>query len=283
MTDFKEIKEMDIISATKIGTGIQVAFGILFAVVLLIFGGIIGGMGVVSGLLSIACTIVFGSLIYYIFAMFTQSYLYNILIKYLTPISVKIKDNEILEEVSVMSTAIIAGLVTLILAILLYLASIFIIPMLFTSIIQTLMFSEQMALAFTLYQFLSYYTNPLIIIMILLVLYISVFIGTAISIYLYNVLSKKINPIKFKLSQEGDLTSIDYINPINLAIISGVISLIVNVIFGIILALITGEFVQIAVNGVTGFVSGIVTAALVAIFYNVLSKYLGTLKIKLNN
>jgi hypothetical protein len=182
-----------------------------------------------------------------------------------------------------MPTAILSATISTIITVIVYLASIFGIIMLSSGILQTLLYAGQLEVAMTFYQFMSIYSNPITAIILILMVFISVFIATAISLWIYNILSEKIGPIQVKLSQEGNMTSFDYVNPKNIAIISALIGLIVNIIFGIITALISGNYLSIFINGVSGFISGFIVMALIAIFYNSLSKKVGTLKIELTD
>ena len=279
----KNITNIDLASATTVYTGINFLFSILMAVVILIIAGIFGGLNFITGFLSIVSTLVFGTVVYSIFNGFAQAYIYNSLVKIFNPIAIEIKDNKIIEKISVIRTAIIVSLVSLIILVILYLATIFIIPMLLSALIQIFMFSGQLAIAMLLYQIFTYYSDPMIIILLLLVIFISAFLSTAVCCYLYNVISPKVKQIEVRLSTENGFISIDYINPINVGIIFAVISLIVNIVEGIVIGLVTTQYIQIAVNGVIGFIGSFIVIALLAIFYNFLVKYTGTLKFKLES
>ncbi|MCC7553266.1 MAG: hypothetical protein KO202_02060 [Methanobacteriaceae archaeon] len=283
MSDLKNIKEIELSSSTIIGSGIFKLFGVLFAIVILIIAGIYGGINAVTGFISIACTIIFGAIIFGVFNTFTQTYLYNFFSKKLSPISFNIKDNKTIERISALPAAIIISLISLIILVICFLASNFILQMLLTSIIQIMMFSGQSNLALLLYQYFNVFSNPLSIILVLIGSYITIFVTVAISATLYNELSSKILQIKVKLSSDGNYTSLDYVKPLNLAIISAIIALIVSIIFGMVIALYTGSFLIIAINGVIGFVFGFIITSLIAIFYNYLSKFVGPIKIKLTD
>jgi hypothetical protein len=283
MSNVKNIKSIDLSSATIIGTALNVVFSIIAAIVLLIIMGILGGWNLLSGFITIACGLVFGTAIYCVFQVFAESYLYNILVKKLNPVSLTIKDNKYIEKVSVMPTAILSATISTIITIIVYLASIFGVTMLSNGILQTLLYAGQLEIAMTFYQFISIYSNPITAVVLILMIFISVFIAVAIGLWIYNYLAEKIGPIQVELSQEENMTSFDYVNPKNIAIITALISLVVNVIFGIITALITGNYLNILINGVSGFISGFILMALLAIFYNFLSKKVGTLKIELTD
>ncbi|MDL2246299.1 hypothetical protein LJB96_01640 [Methanobrevibacter sp. OttesenSCG-928-K11] len=281
MSNVKNIKSIDISSATIIGTGLNILFSIIAAIVLLLGVSIIGGWNAFSGFITIACGLVFGTMIYCVFQIFAECYLYNILVKKLNPVSLTIKDNKYIEKVSVMSTAILGAVTSTIIMVIVYLASIFGIMMLSSGILQTLMYAGQFELAMTVYQLISIFSSPITAVVLILLMFISVFVAVAIGLYIFNFLTDKIGPIDVTLTQEGSMTSIDYVNPKNIAIITALISLIINVIFGIITAIGSGDFVIILINGVSGFISSFIGMALIVIFYNFLSKKLGTLKIEL--
>ena len=61
MSEFLNLKSIDLSSLTIIGTGINVIYAIIFTLILLIVGGVSAGFNTIGSLLMIAPTIIFGT------------------------------------------------------------------------------------------------------------------------------------------------------------------------------------------------------------------------------
>lgn len=92
---------------------------------------------------------------YSIYNSFCQGLIYNVLAKRLKTIAVIIKDGKEIVKISTTETATMTGIILTIQFILIYLVSVFILPLLLTSVIQTLMYTGQSTLAYGIYQLLG--------------------------------------------------------------------------------------------------------------------------------
>jgi hypothetical protein len=147
--------------------------------------------------------------------------------------------------------------------------------------IQTLMFSGQQIMAYSLYQMMMVMTQPMTIIMILFGSFIITFVFILIGTYLYNFIASKGRGIVLELSEENGLTAIDSIDMKRFAIVIAIISVVATLITGIIGLISGGNAVNLIINIISSLISGFVVAALMAIFYNFLAPKLGKLKIEL--
>lgn len=279
MSDVKILKSVDITSYTTIITGIEVIFSIIASILLIIAIGILSSesIGIVAYLIP---TIIAGTIICSIYHRFAEGYLYNWLTKRMNPITFDLEDGEI-TKISTVSTALIVAIITTILAILLCAVSIFIVPLLLTAIVQTLMFSGQTIMAYALYQFSMIIMQPSVIAMIIIGSFIVTFVFTLIATYIYNFLGSKGRGVVVDLSDDNNMTSLNSIKPTTLIIVTAVISLVFNIILAIITLVSGGDASQALSDIVGGLVSGIIGGGLVAIFYNFLAPKLGKLKIEL--
>lgn len=281
MSELKILKSIDIGSATIIGTGIQTLFAIILAIIILIMAAAIN-MSTVGPFLSITSTIIFGSIAFSIFGYFTESYIYNWLAKRIKPISFSIDDDGVIEEVSTTSTAINLAIISTVMVIITYLMSVFIVPIILSTLMQTMVFAGQMQLAASLYSVVMMYTNPLMVITLILGVFIVTLIYVLLGTYIYNLLAARGYGIKVDLN-EDQMTSLESIDVKSITLMWGLISLIFGLISGILSAVAAGDMTYIVGNTIFGFISGLIAMALTAIFYNSLSNKLGKLKIELVN
>ena len=281
MSDIKTLKSIDITSYTIIGTGIEVLFSVLLSIILIITIGILSSesIGVVAYIIP---TIIVGTLMCSIYNRFTEGYLYNWLTKRMNPITFELKDGKEITKISNVPTALIVAVISTILTILFCAIAIFIIPLILSSIVQTLMFSGQSVMAYALYQAASIIMQPSIIAMIIVGSFIITFVFTLIGTYIYNFLGSKGKGVSIDLSEDNDgMTSLNSIKPVSLIIVLTVISLIYHIILAII-SLVSGGTASIALgNIISGALIGIIGGGLLAIFYNFLATKLGKLKIEL--
>ncbi len=216
-----------------------------------------------------------------IYNRFAEGYLYNWLTKRMNPITFELKDGKEITKISTVPTALIASIITTILVILLCAVSIFIVPIILSSIVQTLMFSGQTVMAFALYQVAAVIMQPSVIAMIIVGSFIITFVFTLIATYIYNLLGSKGKGIVLDLSKDSEMTSLNSINPLSLVIVLTVISLVFNIILAIISLVSGGDAYQALGNIVGGLINGVIGGGLLAIFYNFLATKLGKLKIEL--
>lgn len=278
MSDVKILKSIDITSYTIMGTGIGVLFSVLFSIILLIAMGILNAqsIGVVAYIIP---TIIVGTIMCSIYNRFAEGYLYNWLTKRMNPITFELNDEKEITKISTVPTALIASIITTILVILLCAITIFIAPIIISAIVQTLMFSGQTVMAFALYQVAAMIMQPSFIAMSIIGSFIITFVFTLIATYIYNLLGSK--GIILDLSKDGDMTSLNSIDPLSLIIVLTVISLIFNIILAIITLISGGNAYQALGNIVGGLINGVIGGGLLAIFYNFLATKLGKLKIEL--
>lgn len=278
MVSVKELKSIDITSYTIISTVLSVLFSIILSIAIAI--GIVILAPSASGIIPyIVPTIIVGTFMIGIYRYFSEGLFYNVLATKLRNIKIELGDGEI-SKISPVETATIVATIALIQAILLYLVSMFILPLLLASTLQSIMMYDQ-ALAYSLYQILLIISQPVTIIMFIFGTFVITFVYVLIGVYIYNLLASKGRGIKLGLSNENGLTAIDSIDMMSFAIVTAVISAILSIITGIISLLSGGTAVSLITNIISSLICGFVAAALTAIFYNYLAPKLGKLKIEL--
>lgn len=275
----KQLKSVDISSYTIIATGISVLASVILAIIMVVGIGVLvpNSFAVIGYLIP---TIIFGAMICSIFIYFSESYLYNILTMKLKGISFDIDDGCI-KSISTTQTAIVVAIISLILSIVVYLALSFLLPIMLSSVIQTLMFTGQSAVAYSLYQILIVTSNPVTIAIGIIGFFIINFVFTLLGSYIYNILGSSERGVKVTLSKEDNLTILESIDSVSLGVASGTIALILNIIVGVIM-IISGYEVFNALTTILGGFAGVfIGTILLAIFYNLLAPRLGKLKIEL--
>jgi hypothetical protein len=216
-----------------------------------------------------------------IYNAFCQGLLYNLLAKKLKTIFFILKDNKEIVKISTTETAIMVSIILTIQVILLYLVSVLILPLLLTTVMQTLMYSGQQLTAINLYQLLLLISQPATIAMFIFGTFILTFIFVLIGTYIYNILGKNGRGVVLNLSEENAFTAIDSIDAKKFAIAYAIINCVINIIFAIIM-LIGGAYMSGAIiDIISGFIGGFIVAYLFALFYNYLAPKLGKLKIEL--
>ncbi len=275
----KELKSIDISSFTIISTGIAVLFSIIISILITITIGSI----VPNSLATIAYlvpTIVFGTIISCIFTFFSISYLYNVLSKKFSPIKLDIEENYI-KKVSPKETGLIAGCIVLIMVLVVYLAFSLIVPLFLSSLITVMMYGSQINIATLVYQLLFLTSDPTFIAVGIMgsVIIISVFI--LLATYVYNILANSERGIIVELTKEDKLTQLESLTPVNFGIAIGAISLILNIIVGLIMIISGVPIFSSLVSILLSFVIAFIEALLIAMFYNFLSPRLGKLKVEL--
>lgn len=280
MSELKELKSIELSSFTTILTGIEIIFAIIFSIIISIAIIAFVPQGVSLAIYMIP-TIVVSTLMYGTYKNFFEGFLYNTLSKKLKTINIVIKDGKEIAEISTTETAIMCSIIITIEFILLYLVSVFIMPIFLTSIMQTLAMTGQMAVAFTIYQFLSIISQPTTILILIFGIFIISFVFILLGAFIYNIFANTGRGAVVKLSSENNMTVIESIAPLKLAIVSTVVIGILNVIFNIIM-LITGYApITVVESIVSGFIGAFICGFLIAAFYNFLSPMLGKLKLEL--
>ncbi len=278
MASEKEFKSIDLASFTIISTGISVLFAIIVAIALsVVFLIMSGDTGTLIYLLP---TIIVGTFMIGIYRYFTDGLFFNLLCDKLRNIKLSLNGGEVV-KISPTETATITATIATIQMLLVYLASILIMPLMLSTIVQSLMLAGQQIVAYELYQLMFILTQPTTVLMFIIGTFVITFVFILIAIYIYNLLASKGRGIVFELSQENGMTVIDSIEmmnfAINIAIITGVLSLIT----GIISLISGGNAISLIVSVISSIISGFVSAALISIFYNFLAPKIGKIKLEL--
>lgn len=275
-----ELKSIDLASFTIISTGISVLYTLIFTLLIAVAIAISVPAATTFAIYLIP-TIVVGTLIFTIYNSFFEGFLYNVLGKKLNRIKIGLEGNEV-SKISAAQTAIMISIITTIQVILIYLASILVFPLVLNTVIQTFAYAGQQMLALTLYQFMIFISQPQVIIAFFAATFVVTFVYVLISIVIYNFLASKGRRIVVNLSKEGELTAVDSIDVLKLAIVFTIIVGVLNLIYVIFSFILFGGYpVVILLSIISGFVNGFIEGALIAIFYNFLAPRLGKLKIEL--
>lgn len=280
MSDVKELRSIELSSFTAMITGIGVLFSIISAVLISI--GIIALIPNASGvIIYLIPTIVVGTFMYVIYSSFSEGLFYNLLAKKLKTVAIMLKDGKEIVKVSTTETAMMISIIITIQFILLYMVSVFILPLLLTSVIQTLMYTGQTTIAYSLYQLLAVLSQPATILMLIFGTFIITFVFILLGTYIYNFLAKSGRGIVLNLSTENGLTAIDSLDPLKLGIAFAIICGILSLITGIISFISGANFATLIGNVLGGFVGGFIEFYLFGLFYNFLAPKLGKIKIEL--
>lgn len=275
----KELKSIDLSSYTIISTGVATLISIVIAIIIvgLFAVSVPNSFGV---MIYIFPTIVFGTMISNIFVNFSTGYLYNVLSKRLGFIKFDIEEDSI-KNISAKETGLLVGFITLIMILVMYLATSLILPLILSSFMTLLMYSAQTGIATVMYQTMMLISNPMTIAVGILGSVIIVSVFTLLGVYIYNILASSNREILVKLSEKNNLTQLDSITPLNFAIAIGAISLILNIIIAAILVISSVPIFNALVDVLIGFVCAFIAAMLIALSYNFLAPKLGKLKVEL--
>ena len=279
MVSVKELKSVELSSYTIMSTAIAVLFSIIVSIIVIIGFGIISPQ-TIGASIYIASTIIVGTLMYSTYNAFCQGFLYNALAKKMNTIKFALKDEKEIVKVSTTETAIIISMIITIQVILLYLVSVFIVPLLISSIMQTLMYSGQSELAYALYQFLMILSQPITIAMLIFGTFIITFVFILLGCYIYNILANSGRGAVVNLTKEGNYTAVESVDVLKFAIAFAVIGGILNLILAIV-TLTSGDITSAIGSIIGGFIGAFIDGALLAIFYNFLAPKLGKLKLEL--
>lgn len=280
MISVKELKSLELSSYTIIFTAIQVLFSVIVAILIALIMGIStpNGFGVAIYLIP---TIIVGTFMYSIYQNFSNGFIYNLLATKMNTIKIAFNDEKEIIKVSTTETAILCAMIATIQVILLYLVSVLILPLLINTTLQTLLFSGQQALAYSFYQLLVVISQPVTIATMIFGTFIITFIFTLLGCYIYNFIAGKGKGVNLSLSKENELTTIDSIDQLKLAIALTIVGGILNLILVIITIISGGDAISGIINIIVGFIVSFACGALIAIFYNFLAPKLGKLKLEL--
>ena len=275
----KELKSIDVASYTTILTGISLLISVIVSLIIIVIFALAvpGSIGIMAYIIP---TIIFGTLIWAVFLFFSQATLYNALSKKIVAVKLDINGNYI-KSISSKETTILVTAITIIITIVVYLAVSFIMPMILSSMLTVLMYSGQNEIAMALYQLMITISNPIPIILGLVFASVATLILTLLSTYIYNFLGDSERGITAELSGDGDFTIVESVDPVNFAVAISAVSLIINIILGVIMIVNGTPLLYTTVNILSGFISTFVVCILVVVFYNFLSPRIGKLKVEL--
>ena len=281
MVSVKELKSIDLSSFTIITTAIGVLFSIISSIIISLFIGITNpnGAGVSVYLIS---TMVVGTFMYTIYNSFCQGFIYNLLAKKMNNIKFIFDGGKII-KVTTTETAIITAMIATIQAILLYLVSVLVLPLLINAVMQTLIYAGQQVLAYSLYQFMILISQPTTIAMFIFGTFIMTFVFVLLGCYIYNILASRGRGIEVKLSKENNMTVIESVDMIKFAIAFGIVNGVLSIITAIVMIVSGGTAISAIFNIIFSLIIGFTSGALTAIFYNFLAPKLEKLKLELND
>jgi hypothetical protein len=216
-----------------------------------------------------------------IYTNFSQGLFYNLFARKLKTVAVEIKDGKEIVKVSTTETATMVALILTIEAVLVYLVSILILPIFLTSVVQTLVYTGQSGVAYSIYQFSALLSQPATVLIFLFGTFIITFVFVLLGTYIYNIMANSGRGIILNLSSENGLTVIDSVDPLKLAVMFAVICGILSLISGIISVISGANIVSLIGNVLGGFIGGFVEFFLMGFFYNFLAQKIGKIKIEL--
>ena len=279
MSDFKEIRSIELASFTTVTAAISVLFSIIAVIVVSILIALVmpTGASIIPYLIP---TVIVGSFMITIYSSFSEGLFYNLLAKKLKTVAIKLEKNQIV-KISTSETAMMVSIISTIEVILLYLVTILILPLFLSSTMQTLMYMGQQQFAYTLYQLLVVVSQPtsiaLMIVGTLIITFVFVLLGT----YIYNILGQSGRGIVVDLESENGLTQINSVDTVKLAIAFAIINGVLSIILSLIM-IVSGAPITSAVGYILGgFVGGFIEAYLIGLFYNFLVPKIGKIKLEL--
>ena len=280
MNDVKELKSIELSSFTTMMTGIAVLFSIISAIILSIFISVTAPNGIFLAVYIIP-TLIVGAFMCSIYSNFSQGLFYNLFARKLKTVAVEIKDGKEIVKVSTSETATMVALILTIEAVLVYLVSVLILPIFLTSMVQTLIYTGQSGIAYSIYQFSALLSQPATVLIFLFGTFIITFVFVLLGTYIYNIMANSGRGIILNLSSENGLTVIDSVDPLKLAVMFAVICGILSLITGIISVISGANIVSLIGNVLGGFIGGFVEFFLMGFFYNFLAQKIGKIKIEL--
>ncbi len=282
MTNFN-LKRIDPVSTTVMGTAISTILAVVLSVLMLIFMGATAGASVIGGFAIVIVSAIFGTIIISVFHFFTKSVLYNFLSEKLGNIGLDLFENKEIKGFSVKSTSVVLTVVDTIVFIIYILVGIFLLQVLFSVLYSIiLMVTGNMILAYLMYQIIMLLNDPVFIIGFIVIYAIITIISYLISIFLYNNITGKVYGILLKLRKEDEYTVIDSVNPINTALVLGIIGLIFGIISGVITLFVSFNIVSFIIDVVSGFLGTFIAVVIVCFLYNFLAPKIGKIKVVLD-
>lgn len=278
----KELISVDVTSFTVISTGIATLFALIFAILLAV-AILLTVPNSFSVVVFITTTIVFGTMVSSVFLYFSEGYLYNVLSKRIRCISLDIDESGYIKKISPMGTALITGAIAFTMLVILYFAFALVLPLLLNSFISILMYAGQYIIAYMLYQYIFLLSSPMIVLIGIILITIITSLITVISVYIYNLLAGSERGIIVDLSKEDKYFVLDKIEYKNFAIAIATISLVLNLIIGVLQVISGSPLFSTLVSIFIGFFATFIEALILAACYNFLAPRIGKLRFELEN
>lgn len=275
MTTVKRLKSLDISSVTIMATTISLIFSIIISIIMLVVFGAIS-LNNIAIMAFIIPTLIFGTLIVSVYRNFIESWLYNLISKK-TSIVFSIEDGTV-TNISTVSTALIIAIITTVMALIEYMVILFLGQLTLSAMVQTFMMTGQQLIAMQLYNLLLVVSNPLYVIGLIVGGFIISFIYVLIGTYIYNLIAGNNYGAKLNIKENSSLESIDVKS---FAISISIIYLVLGLISGILSAITTGNYLEIAITPIMTFILGFIVTAIIAWLYNVLAPKVGQIKFEL--
>lgn len=276
MTTIKRLKSLDISSVTIMATTISLIFSIIISIIMLVVFGAIS-LNNIAIMAFIIPTLIFGTLIVSVYRNFIESWLYNLISKK-TSIVFSIEEDGTVTNISTVSTALIIAIITTVMALIEYMVILFLGQLTLSAMVQTFMMTGQQLIAMQLYNLLLVVSNPLYVIGLIVGGFIISFIYVLIGTYIYNLIAGNNYGAKLNIKENSSLESIDVKS---FAISISIIYLVLGLISGILSAITTGNYLEIAITPIMTFILGFIVTAIIAWLYNVLAPKVGQIKFEL--
>lgn len=276
MTTVKRLKSLDISSVTIMATTISLIFSIIISIIMLVVFGAIS-LNNKAIMAFIIPTLIFGTLIVSVYRNFIESWLYNLISKK-TSIVFSIEEDGTVTNISTVSTALIIAIITTVMALIEYMVILFLGQLTLSAMVQTFMMTGQQLIAMQLYNLLLVVSNPLYVIGLIVGGFIISFIYVLIGTYIYNLIAGNNYGAKLNIKENSSLESIDVKS---FAISISIIYLVLGLISGILSAITTGNYLEIAITPIMTFILGFIVTAIIAWLYNVLAPKVGQIKFEL--
>ena len=276
MTTVKRLKSLDISSVTIMATTISLIFSIIISIIMLVVFGAIS-LNNIAIMAFIIPTLIFGTLIVSVYRNFIESWLYNLISKK-TSIVFSIEEDGTVTNISTVSTALIIAIITTVMALIEYMVILFLGQLTLSAMVQTFMMTGQQLIAMQLYNLLLVVSNPLYVIGLIVGGFIISFIYVLIGTYIYNLIAGNNYGAKLNIKENS---SLEYIDVKSFAISISIIYLVLGLISGILSAITTGNYLEIAITPIITFILGFIVTAIIAWLYNVLAPKVGQIKFEL--
>ena len=257
-------------------TTISLIFSIIISIIMLVVFGAIS-LNNIAIMAFIIPTLIFGTLIVSVYRNFIESWLYNLISKK-TSIVFSIEEDGTVTNISTVSTALIIAIITTVMALIEYMVILFLGQLTLSAMVQTFMMTGQQLIAMQLYNLLLVVSNPLYVIGLIVGGFIISFIYVLIGTYIYNLIAGNNYGAKLNIKENSSLESIDVKS---FAISISIIYLVLGLISGILSAITTGNYLEIAITPIITFILGFIVTAIIAWLYNVLAPKVGQIKFEL--